>query len=281
MHLHKMARASSPGTERDTDTVRGVQSRASLPLELGGSEPPRPQGRAAGRRRRCRVGLLARHGRTGGHPARSSRTDRDAPHARRSVGRRPVRRSPVGRAPVAARSRSRPRPARRRPAGAAAPAGRGAAQRLPADADDRGAQRRRAGARAPARCIRRCRSSRTRVWSARPSPRRAARSRSPTPAVEHLETRADEPAPWDHRRGRTLGPLTDIGAAGRSPIGKAAWQVATDGDEAPAPEARHRAAAPRPGRALYRILAEDPSRPTITRSRPSGPYSAAMAPIVT
>jgi DNA-binding PadR family transcriptional regulator len=72
---------------------------------------------------------------------------------------------------------------------------------------------------------------------------------------EHLETRAGEPAPWDTGED-TLGPLADIGPLVIG-IGKAAWQVATVGDEAQRESAIEVLTETR--RALYRILAEDPA----------------------
>ena len=73
---------------------------------------------------------------------------------------------------------------------------------------------------------------------------------------EHLETRADEPAPWDTGED-ALGPLADIGPLVIG-IGKAAWQVATVGDEAQRQSAIDVLTETR--RTLYRILAEDPEQ---------------------
>ncbi len=70
---------------------------------------------------------------------------------------------------------------------------------------------------------------------------------------EHLETRADEPAPWDSG-DEGLGPLADIGPLVIA-IGKAAWQVATVGDESQRQQAIETLTETR--RSLYRILAED------------------------
>ena len=72
---------------------------------------------------------------------------------------------------------------------------------------------------------------------------------------EHLETRADEPAPWDAGED-AFGPLADIGPLVIA-IGKAAWQVATVGDDAQRESAIEVLTETR--RALYRILAEDPA----------------------
>jgi DNA-binding PadR family transcriptional regulator len=71
----------------------------------------------------------------------------------------------------------------------------------------------------------------------------------------HLETRAEEPAPWELNDEDGEHPLTELGPAVIQ-VGKAAWQVASAGDE------RQRARAiellTETRRALYRILAEDP-----------------------
>src|ERR1700729_2112218 len=70
---------------------------------------------------------------------------------------------------------------------------------------------------------------------------------------EHLETRADEPAPWDSG-DESFPPIHEFGPLVIG-IGKAAWQVATVGDESQ----RQRAVATltETRKALYRILAED------------------------
>ncbi len=72
---------------------------------------------------------------------------------------------------------------------------------------------------------------------------------------EHLDTRADEPTPWDAGEDDPgLGPITEIGPLVIQ-IGKAAWQVATVGDETQRNRAIETLTETR--RALYRILAED------------------------
>jgi len=70
---------------------------------------------------------------------------------------------------------------------------------------------------------------------------------------EHLETRAAEPAPWssDDEEGN---PLSEIGPLILQ-IGKAAWQVASVGDQAQRARAVELLGETR--RSLYRILAED------------------------
>jgi DNA-binding PadR family transcriptional regulator len=70
---------------------------------------------------------------------------------------------------------------------------------------------------------------------------------------EHLEARADEPVPWDTGE-EGMGPLVEIGPLVIQ-IGKAAWQVATVGDQAQRERAIETLTETR--RALYRILAED------------------------
>jgi DNA-binding PadR family transcriptional regulator len=70
---------------------------------------------------------------------------------------------------------------------------------------------------------------------------------------EHLESRADEPAPWDSGDD-TLGPVGDIAPLVIG-IGKAAWQVATVGDESQRQRAIETLTETR--KALYRILADD------------------------
>ena len=57
---------------------------------------------------------------------------------------------------------------------------------------------------------------------------------------EHLETRADEPEPWEPADEEGENAITEL-APLVIQIGKAAWQVATVGDEAPA-RPRHRGA---------------------------------------
>lgn len=71
---------------------------------------------------------------------------------------------------------------------------------------------------------------------------------------EHLETRADEPAPWDAGE-EGPNPLKEIAPLVIG-IGKAAWQVATDGDETQRERAIETLSETR--RTLYRILAEEP-----------------------
>ena len=70
---------------------------------------------------------------------------------------------------------------------------------------------------------------------------------------EYLETRSEEPAPWDSGE-ESFGPLAEIGPLVIA-IGKAAWQVATVGDESQRQQAIETLTDTR--RALYRILAED------------------------
>ena len=71
---------------------------------------------------------------------------------------------------------------------------------------------------------------------------------------EHLETRADEPEPWKPADQEGENAITEL-APLVIQIGKAAWQVATVGDEAQRARATEVLAETR--RALYRILAED------------------------
>jgi DNA-binding PadR family transcriptional regulator len=71
---------------------------------------------------------------------------------------------------------------------------------------------------------------------------------------EHLETRADEPEPWKPVDEEGENAITEL-APLVIQIGKAAWQVATVGDEAQRARATEVLAETR--RALYRILAED------------------------
>ena len=73
---------------------------------------------------------------------------------------------------------------------------------------------------------------------------------------EHLEKRADEPAPWEPAAGDANNPLTEL-APLVVQIGKATFQVASVGDSAQRERARALLADTR--RALYRILAEDAS----------------------
>jgi DNA-binding PadR family transcriptional regulator len=71
---------------------------------------------------------------------------------------------------------------------------------------------------------------------------------------EHLETRADEPEPWkpaDEEGENAIAELAPLVIQ----IGKAAWQVASVGDDAQRARATEVLAEAR--RALYRILAED------------------------
>jgi DNA-binding PadR family transcriptional regulator len=71
---------------------------------------------------------------------------------------------------------------------------------------------------------------------------------------EHLETRTDEPEPWKPHDEEGENAITEL-APLVIQIGKAAWQVATVGDEAQRARATQLLAETR--RALYRILAED------------------------
>jgi DNA-binding PadR family transcriptional regulator len=71
---------------------------------------------------------------------------------------------------------------------------------------------------------------------------------------EHLETRAEEPEPWKPADEEGENAITEL-APLIIQIGKAAWQVATVGDEAQRARATEVLAETR--RALYRILAED------------------------
>jgi DNA-binding PadR family transcriptional regulator len=70
---------------------------------------------------------------------------------------------------------------------------------------------------------------------------------------EHLETRAGEPDPWENQEP-DFGPMTEIGPLVLQ-IGKAAWQVASVGDEAQRAKASEILTETR--RALYRLLAEE------------------------
>jgi DNA-binding PadR family transcriptional regulator len=71
---------------------------------------------------------------------------------------------------------------------------------------------------------------------------------------EHLETRTDEPEPWKPADEQGESAITEL-APLVIQIGKAAWQVATVGDDAQRARATEVLAETR--RALYRILAED------------------------
>jgi DNA-binding PadR family transcriptional regulator len=71
---------------------------------------------------------------------------------------------------------------------------------------------------------------------------------------EHLESRADEPEPWKPTDEEGESAITELAPLVLQ-IGKAAWQVATVGDEAQRARAIEVLAETR--RALYRILAED------------------------
>jgi DNA-binding PadR family transcriptional regulator len=71
---------------------------------------------------------------------------------------------------------------------------------------------------------------------------------------EHLEGRADEPAPWEPAADAADDPLSEL-APLVIQIGKATFQVASVGDRAQRERARALLADTR--RALYRILAED------------------------
>jgi DNA-binding PadR family transcriptional regulator len=71
---------------------------------------------------------------------------------------------------------------------------------------------------------------------------------------EHLDSRVDEPEPWKAADEEGENAITEL-APLVIQIGKAAWQVATVGDEAQ--RARAIALLAETRRALYRILAED------------------------
>ncbi len=71
---------------------------------------------------------------------------------------------------------------------------------------------------------------------------------------EHLDSRADEPAPWEQGGEDAENPLTEL-APLLIQIGKATFQVASAGD--PAQRDRARALLAETRRGLYRILAED------------------------
>ncbi len=72
---------------------------------------------------------------------------------------------------------------------------------------------------------------------------------------EHLETRSDEPDPWEPTDTEGESAITELGPLVIQ-IGKAAWQVASVGTEAQRARAVELLAETR--RALYRILAEEP-----------------------
>jgi DNA-binding PadR family transcriptional regulator len=71
---------------------------------------------------------------------------------------------------------------------------------------------------------------------------------------EHLASRADEPAPWEQAAEGADNPMIEL-APLVIQIGKAAFQVASVGDQAQRERARAVLADAR--RALYRILADD------------------------
>jgi DNA-binding PadR family transcriptional regulator len=71
---------------------------------------------------------------------------------------------------------------------------------------------------------------------------------------KHLDSRADEPAPWEPAAEDAENPLSEL-APLVIQIGKATFQVASVGD--PAQRARARTLLADTRRALYRILAED------------------------
>jgi DNA-binding PadR family transcriptional regulator len=72
---------------------------------------------------------------------------------------------------------------------------------------------------------------------------------------EHLDTRADEPAPWEAAAEDADNPLAELGPLVVQ-IGKATFQVASVGDRTQRDRARRLLAETR--RALYGILAEEP-----------------------
>ncbi|HEY3728625.1 MAG TPA: PadR family transcriptional regulator [Solirubrobacteraceae bacterium] len=76
---------------------------------------------------------------------------------------------------------------------------------------------------------------------------------------EHLETRADEPDPWELTEDDGDNGLTELGSQ-ITQIARAAAQVAKVGDERQRTRAGELLAETR--RSLYRILAEDPEDPT-------------------
>jgi DNA-binding PadR family transcriptional regulator len=71
---------------------------------------------------------------------------------------------------------------------------------------------------------------------------------------QHLETRAEEPEPWKPADEEGENAITELAPLVIG-IGKAAWQVASVGDEAQRARAIELLSETR--RALYRILAED------------------------
>jgi DNA-binding PadR family transcriptional regulator len=73
---------------------------------------------------------------------------------------------------------------------------------------------------------------------------------------EQLESRTDEPAPWEPAAEDVENPLAELGPLVIQ-IGKATFQVASVGDRAQRDRARALLAETRKG--LYRILAEDPT----------------------
>jgi DNA-binding PadR family transcriptional regulator len=75
---------------------------------------------------------------------------------------------------------------------------------------------------------------------------------------EHLQTRADEPAPWDPADDDDDSAITELGPLVIQ-IAKATWQVASVGDKAQREKAIDLLTETR--RAIYRILAEDPHDP--------------------
>ena len=85
---------------------------------------------------------------------------------------------------------------------------------------------------------------------------------------EHLETRADEPEPWQPLDQEGENAITEL-APLVIQIGKAAWQVATVGDDAQRARATEVLAETR--RALYRILAEDAETTSRTPTSPASP----------
>ena len=149
----------------------------------------------------------------------------------------PPPRGPRLRAPV--RPRLRPRPAgapRRRPRRPARPARRGAAQRLRADAGDRGAQQRRLAAEPrlglPGALPARGRGTRPR----RRRPAAASCSTSPTRAATYVTEHADElGTPWEEvGGGEAVGELRTLVFS----VGAAVMQVVQAGTEEQAAEAR-------------------------------------------
>ena len=82
---------------------------------------------------------------------------------------------------------------------------------------------------------------------------------------QHLNTRADEPAPWEPASEQAENPLAELGPLVIQ-IGKATFQVATVGDQEQRDRARALLADTR--RALYRILAEDSDEPDAADDEP-------------